>query len=55
MELSLLCEAKVLLCIIDKNEKLVVYSSDEGTGDIMKAGLCSDKIQKEYLHNNDVK
>jgi hypothetical protein len=54
MELSLLCEVKVLLCVVDKNEKLVVYCSDGMTSDIMQNSLCNDHIQKEYLTNDDV-
>jgi hypothetical protein len=54
MELSLLCEVKVLLCIVDKNDKLVVYSSDGVTTSLMKNALNNENIQKEYLTNSDV-
>ena len=29
MEICLLCEVKVMLCIVDKNGKVVLYSSED--------------------------
>lgn len=29
MEIALLCEVKVMLCIVDKKEKVVLYSSED--------------------------
>ena len=54
MELSLLCEVKVLLCIVDKNKKLLVYCSDDAVSLSMQQSITNDNIQKEYLTNDDV-
>lgn len=54
MELSLLCEVQVLLCIVDKNKKLLVYCSDDLVSDDMQHSISSEMVQKEYLTNDDV-
>ena len=41
MEIALLCEVKVMLCIVDKNEKTVIYSSED-----LKTMLA------RYVHKN---
>ena len=44
MEIALLCEVKVMLCIVDKNEKVVLYSSED-----LKSMLT------QYVHKNVAK
>jgi hypothetical protein len=55
MELSLLCEVKVMLCVMDKNERMIVYASDEDTANTMQSFILNDAVQKEFLSNSEVK
>jgi hypothetical protein len=54
MELSLLCEVKVMLCVMDKNDKMIVYASDEETALTMQSYMMNESVQKEFLMNPDV-
>jgi len=54
MELSLLCEAKVLLCVLDKNEKLTTYISDSETLKDFEEFFFNENILKENFNNKDV-
>ena len=58
MELSLLCESKIFLCIVDKVEKLTIYSSEININNFLGTyiqKLNQNKIQhKDILSNNDV-
>ncbi len=42
MELSLLCDVKVFLCIVDKNEKMMIFSSESNI----------ESFKKNYLDNH---
>jgi len=56
MELSLLCESKIFLCIVDKVEKLTIYSSENDINKFLGTYLQKinqNKIQKDILSNND--
>lgn len=55
MELSLLCEAKILLCVLDKNEKLTTYISDSETLKDFEEYFFNRNILKENFNNKDVK
>jgi hypothetical protein len=54
IELSLLCEAKILLCVLDKNEKLTTYISDSDTLKDLEEYFFDKNIQKENFCNKDV-
>lgn len=54
MELSLLCEAKILLCVLDKNEKLTTYISDSETLKEFEEYFFNKNILKENFNNKDV-
>lgn len=54
MELSLLCEAKILLCVLDKNEKLTTYVSDSETLKDFEEYFFNKNILKENFNNKDV-
>ncbi len=54
MELSLLCEAKILLCVLDKNEKLTTYISDSETLKDFEEYFYNKNILKENFSNKDV-
>ena len=58
MELSLLCDVKVFLCVIDKMERVSIYSSEKITtsiviGYILNQGIASEN--KEFITNSDFK
>ena len=59
MELSLLCESKIFLCIVDKIEKLTIYCSENNINHFLGTyiqKLNQNKIQhKDILSNCDVK
>lgn len=55
MELSLLCEAKIMLCVLDKNEKMSIYVSDRETSKDFEDYWYNKNIQKEFLSNKEVK
>ena len=57
MELSLLCESKIFLCIVDKVEKLTIYSSENDFNKFLVTyvqKMNQTKIQKDILSNQDV-
>jgi len=54
MELSLLCEAKILLCVLDKNEKLTTYISDTESIKDFEEYHFNKNILKENFNNKDV-
>jgi hypothetical protein len=54
MELSLLCEAQILLCVLDKNEKLTTYISDSETLKDFEEFFFNKNILKENFNNKDV-
>jgi len=56
MELSLLCDSKIFLCIVDKVEKLTIYSSENDINKFLGTYLQrinQNKIQKDILSNTD--
>lgn len=55
MELALLCQVKVGLCIVDKNEKTTIYSSESNVGNFISKYLVNYKSAKELLTHDDVK
>ena len=58
MELSLLCEVKLLLCVVDKTEKMMVYSTEKNPNNFISNYLVGNNIpasDKEYLSNSDYK
>lgn len=54
MELGLLCDAQILLCVVEKTDKMTVYASDELTMGMMQEYLTNSNVPKEFLMNNDV-
>jgi hypothetical protein len=59
MELSLLCESKIFLCIVDKVEKLTLYCSESNINNFLLtyiSKLNQNKLpHKDILSNNDYK
>jgi YesN/AraC family two-component response regulator len=59
MELSLLCESKIFLCIVDKVEKLTLYCSESNINTFLVTyiqKLNQNKLpHKDILSNNDYK
>jgi len=56
MELSLLCESKIFLCIVDKVEKLTIYSSENDINKFLGTyiqKMNQNKVQKDILSNTD--
>ena len=54
MELALLCEVKVLMCIVDKNEKTSLYSSESNLPAFSSHYLFESHINKEIFCTKDV-
>lgn len=54
MELSVLCDSKILLCVLDKNEKMMIYASDGMTIKEMQRDILSGDVHKEYFTNDEV-
>ena len=54
MELSLLCDVKVLMCIVDKNDKTTIYSSDPNLKKFVASYLLKHSLARDILFNNDV-
>lgn len=52
MELSLLCESKVFLCIVDKNDRKMIFSSEPDIN-LFKEKYLNDHLnsQEIYTHN----
>lgn len=55
MELSLLCEVKVFLCIVDKNEKMMVFSSEKDINDFKTTYIDQISTARELFTHDDVK
>jgi hypothetical protein len=55
MELSLLCDVKVFLCIIDKNHKKMIFSSDFHTEGFVNKNLSIPLQYNELFTHKDVK
>ena len=43
-----------MLCVMDKNDRMIVYASDEDTANTMQSFILNDSVQKEFLSNSDV-
>ena len=54
MELSLLCEVKVMMLIVDKNEKTTLYSSENNLKNFISNYLLKQNVTKDVILNNDV-
>lgn len=54
MELSLLCDVDVLLFVYDKNEKMLIYSSDVVTSGTVFQNYTNNKVIKENFSNSQV-
>ena len=55
MELALLCQVKIGLCIVDKNNKTTIYSSESNVSGFIDKYLINYKDAKELLTHDDVK
>jgi len=55
MELSLLCGIKILLTIVDKNNKVMIFSSDQDVRSFTEENLTRPEEAKELFSNEDVK
>ena len=54
MELSLLCDVKCFLCIVDKNEKVLVFSSEEDINSMINNYCLNYKNAREVYTHADV-
>lgn len=54
MELSLLCGIKVLLTVVDKNNKIMIFSSDKNIKSFVDQNLKRPERAKELFSNDDV-
>jgi hypothetical protein len=54
MELSLLCDVKVFLCIVDKNHKKMIFSSDSKTEEFVNKNLKTPLEYNELFTHKDV-
>jgi hypothetical protein len=53
MELSLLCDVKVFLCIVDKNEKTMIFSSEKNIKDLVNSFIVPfDKAREIFTHDD---
>jgi hypothetical protein len=55
MELSLLCEVKVLLCVVDKHEKAMIFSSENNVSNFLQGFLTNINETKDLYTHEDVK
>jgi hypothetical protein len=55
MELSLLCEVKVFLCIVDKNDRMMIFSSEEDLSKFKEKHLDKLLVAKEIFTPKEVK
>ena len=56
MELSLLCDVKVMLCVVDRTDKIMIYSSENNPMSIVNSYILNKKIpsrDKEFITNSD--
>ena len=54
MELSLLCGIDVFLSIVDRNNKVMIYSSDDKIKKFVKTNFCNPENAREIFLNRDV-
>jgi hypothetical protein len=54
MELSLLCGINILLTIVDKNNKIMIFSSDKDIKSFVDQNLKRPEKAKELFSNADV-
>ncbi len=54
MELSLLCDVKVFLTIVDKNNRMMLFSSEENLSEFKHKYLDNFSSAKEIFTPNDV-
>jgi MADS-box transcription factor len=54
MELGLLCDVKVFLCIVDKNDKSLLYSSDKDINKFINEYMLNPAKRKEIFTDQDV-
>ncbi len=54
MELSLLCEVKVFLCVIDKNNRKMIFSSESNANDFIDENLITPIDAHEIILHKDV-
>jgi len=55
MELALLCEVKVLMCVVDKNEKTSIYCSENNLEAFLQYYILNSQIPKEIFWSKDYK
>jgi hypothetical protein len=58
MELSLLCEVKVLLCVVDRTEKIMLYASELNVTQMINTYILNENfspLQKEIYTNFNYK
>jgi len=55
MELSLLCGIKILLTIVDKNNKVMIFSSDQDVRSFTEENLKRPEEANELFSNEEVK
>jgi hypothetical protein len=55
MEISLLCGVRVMLCIVDKNDKNVLFMSEDSDPEGFVEKFVTKNIKKEtYVSNKNV-
>ena len=54
MELSLLCDVKVFLCIVDKNDKAMIFSSEKNIQDLVNTFIVPFDKSRELFTHDDV-
>jgi len=54
MELSLLCDVKVFLCIVDKNDKTMIFSSEKNIQDLVNTFIVPFHNSRELFTHDDV-
>lgn len=55
MELSLLCDVRVMLCIVDKNEKVMIFSSETNINNFIQTYLTHPEKAREVYNHPDYK
>jgi hypothetical protein len=55
MELSLLCDVKVMLCIVDKNEKVLIFSSETDVRNFAQRYMTHPENARELYNHPDYK
>ena len=54
MELSLLCNVKILLCIVDKNEKAMIYCSEKNIDKFVESFVIPHANAREMFSHDNV-